>query len=101
MGDRFDRALDDVGARMSALGIESEGKFTTIVADPATVQRQILSGFVPTEDVEQALVFVEECGDALLGLVGEAGSVAAMRAGLRSTVAQVLALGVALERTEE
>lgn len=98
MGARFEDAQRAVGERMDALGI-AEG-VTTTYADPVALQRAVLSGFVPTEDVEHVLRFVEECGDAMLTLIGRAGSADAMRAGLRSTVAQVLAIGVALERTE-
>lgn len=97
MAELFEAALDELRGRMSAVGVEGEG-LTVVFRDPEELQRAILSGYVPPEDAEQAVRFVAECGDVLLKMLGEASSSAAMRAGLRSTVAQILALGVALER---
>jgi hypothetical protein len=97
---RLTDALDELKERLSALGVEGEG-VTFVLAEPESLQRAVLSGYVPTEDADQAIQFVEECGDALLTMMGRAPSAAAMRAGLRMTVAQVLALGVTLERQEE
>lgn len=100
MGDRFDRAQREIGARMDALGVTGD-EVTVVVAVPDELTRAIMSGYVPTEDVDQALAFVEEGADAMLRLVGEAASARAIRAGLRATLAQIIAIGVALERQGE
>jgi hypothetical protein len=96
----LEEALRELQARLSAIGVEGKG-VTIVEADPEELQRAILSGYVPTDDADQAIRFCRECGDALLSMVGEAGSSAAMRAGLRGTVAQILALGVILGRRTE
>jgi len=100
MAERFERSLDVLRDRLDALGVEGGG-VTRIVAPPEEVMRRILSGRIETEDADQAVLFVTECGDAILSMIGQAGSAAAMRAGIRTTVAQVLALGAIYGQEEE
>lgn len=96
----FTEALDELRDRLSAIGVEGAG-ITTTYANPEEIQRALLSGYVPTEDADQAIVFTRECGDALLAMVGQAGSSRAIKAGLGTTVAQILALGIMIGRKGE
>jgi hypothetical protein len=100
VGVAFEEALNELQERLSAIGVDDPG-VTMTLAEPDALQRRLLSGYVPPEETEQAMQFLAECGDALLGMVGQAGSHRAMIAGLRTAVAQVLILGVVLERKTE
>lgn len=103
MGARLDEAQRALAERMAAVGVEGGGggEVQTTFADPDEMIRGILSGFVPVEETEAVHALVDNCGDAMMRQIGQAGSARAMRAAMRTTVAQILALGVALERTEE
>jgi len=100
---RFDAALAEVGARTEALGIERDPTGSAqgwIVGSPDQLARRVVSGYVPLEDADAAMRFLSECAEAMLDMVARANSGVVAVAAMKMTLAQVLMLGVALERQE-
>lgn len=101
MGDRLEASLEELGRRTSALGVEGENETSIVEGNPDQLARQVVSGYVPPEDADQAMRFAQEVAEAMMRMIAGAPNRTVALAGLKLTVAQVLALGVILERRED
>lgn len=100
MSDRFEEALEELSRRTQALGVQGDDDVTVIYGQPEVLARRVVSGYVPLEDADQAMRFAQEVSEAILRMIGGAPNTAVALAGLKLTVAQVLVVGVILERQE-
>lgn len=102
MAERFTAALDELDRRTTALNVTGDegDAIGAVFGKPDEIVRQVILGYVPTEDADQAALFTDEVAEAMLRMIAQSATKTAALAGLRLTVAQVLTLGVMLERTE-
>lgn len=100
MGENFTAALKAIGERTEALNLvgDEEDAIASTFERPSDAARKIMSGFVPTDDTEAAVDFAAECAAAMLKALRQTPSSTVAMATLMTTVAQLLAVGVALER---
>jgi hypothetical protein len=70
-------------------------------ADPQQVLRHVLSGYVPPEDMDQAMDWCVEMANQIISHVAEIRDPDAQKAAATIAVAQTLGIGAATQRAAE
>lgn len=96
----FADALGEVGARIdAATGSDPESEEVVVVdAKPSDLIRRVLSGYVAIDETDEVLEFLTQMSEGTARTLWKAAGPEAAKASLRFTGAQLLALGVAIER---
>jgi hypothetical protein len=97
----FQVALAELDERVKAtVGMEpgAADKIANVRGNPDELVRKVLSGYVPVEDTDEVLEFLQGASKSIQQLVFNANSPLATDAGLRFTVAQMFVIGAAIER---
>jgi hypothetical protein len=95
----FQRALEELNERVTAVASlerDSGETIATVTGEPDDLIRQVISGYVPTEDTGHVLEFLHNAGREVTRMIRNTDHPAAAHAGVRFTVAQMIVLGVAL-----
>lgn len=90
----FEKAVAALADRTTAVAGEKD----VVSANPDTIVREFLSGYLPLEDIDHAIEFVSQCADATRSNWLQTPSAAGRKAMLMGLFAQMLLVGAATER---
>jgi len=99
----WEAALDELNTRVESLAEMRPAETETLAfieGAPLDLLRKLISGYVPIEETDQVLRFLEGSAEAIFRLLRSAATRQQADAGLQFTVAQMVVLGVALGRRE-
>jgi hypothetical protein len=95
----FQEAIDELSERTAAITAAAETNgVVEVVGNPDRMIRSMLSGYVPVDETDEIMGFLQGASQAIQGLVMVADSPRAAEAGVMFTVAQMLVVGTAVER---
>lgn len=105
--DRAIAALNDRGEAMAAgavaraVDVEGGGDMATVNENPDEFCRRFLNGFVAPEEMDHALNFIKQATAALRNLTMGNPNPAARIATTQTMIAQMMVVGVVLERSAD